>query len=395
MGYLIIFMGLGLATGLLRYVVLAESDEKKKATFIYAVKRGTLINISIVFLGLFYVTAFPHPRVFVNHRIIGYLLVLSIPFLYLTNTSLSTLRALFKNKLYSYVSFVSSALTIVFRVLGAAMSGLKTSVFFQLGASVISAFFSTCLILNILFSRCMKVKLDKSFTSSFNNFSLQIMLTNALWTVFMLNDMFLLGQLTGSETTIADYKIANVIPANLSILTSSISIFVSPYFTKKENEKDFTWVKKKFRTVLLSTSIIMGTAAIFCFVFAEPLISFIYGKNYLSAIPIMRILLLASFVNNGVRASIANILSSIGKQKINLIIAGIGIILQIVLNVIFIPKNGATAVAIISVIVYFAMTALLIVDGIESHGFEPGVPCKIFEDKLRLLMNEKYFNKYF
>jgi O-antigen/teichoic acid export membrane protein len=196
------------------------------------------------------------------------------------------------------------------------------------------------------------------------------MLTNALWTVFMLNDMFLLGQLTGSETTIADYKIANVIPANLSILTSSISIFVSPYFTKKENEKDFTWVKKKFRTVLLSTSIIMGTAAIFCFVFAEPLISFIYGKNYLSAIPIMRILLLASFVNNGVRASIANILSSIGKQKINLIIAGIGIILQIVLNVIFIPKNGATAVAIISVIVYFAMTALLIVAWrIESRRF--------------------------
>ena len=49
------------------------------------------------------------------------------------------------------------------------------------------------------------------------------------------------------------------------------------------------------------------------------------------------------------------------KTKINLIAAGIGIVLQVALNIIFIPQYGTTAVALTSCVVYFIMTMLLMV----------------------------------
>jgi O-antigen/teichoic acid export membrane protein len=359
--YLTILMGLGLASGLQRYVVLADSYDEKKSTYMYAIKRGSLVNIFIVIFGMFYIALFPHPEVFASNRVIGYLLVLCIPFLFILNASLSTIRALFKNKLYSYVSFISSSLMVISRVIGAGLSGAELSVTFRLVIDIIVAFSCFYLIINRFFSKCNNIRLEKQFTSSLNRYSLQIMLTDGLWAVFMLNDLFLLGQFTGSETAIADYKIASVIPANLSILTSAIGIFIAPYFTKKENERDYAWVKKKFKTVLLLTSLIMGIAVLACFLFAEYLITFIYGEAYISTVSTMRLLLMASFINNGVRATIANILSSIGKQKINLIAAGIGIVLQVALNIIFIPQYGTTAVALTSCVVYFIMTMLLMV----------------------------------
>ena len=75
--------------------------------------------------------------------------------------------------------------------------------------------------------------------------------------------------------------------------------------------------------------------------------------------PIMRILLLASFFNNGIRATIANILSAIGIQKINLFIASGGIFFQIILDICLIPNFGEIGVAYSNMIVYAGMSIAL------------------------------------
>ena len=105
----------------------------------------------------------------------------------------------------------------------------------------------------------------------------------------------------------------------------------------------------------------MGVACILCFVLAKPIILLLYGQQYLNVIPLMQVLLVASFFNNGLRQTLANILSAVGKQVVNLIIAGVGIVLQITLDIIIIPKYGGIGLAWASSIVYFFMGISLLI----------------------------------
>ena len=276
------------------------------------------------------------------------------------NSGLSTFRALFDYKKYAVLSFVTAIMLIVARMLGAAIGGGFHSTIGRLIAEVISALLCLLLLNKYYFKNVTDDVVDKKFGKEQDVYSLQIMLTDGLWAIFMLNDIFLLGQFSGNELIIADYKVAYVIPANLSILTSAMGTFVAPYFTKYENEKAYDWVRKKLLLVVKMTSLIMGVATLGCFVLARPLIVLLYGEEYLSAVPIMRILLIASFFNNGVRAAIANILSAMGVQKLNLYVAGGGILLQVLLNLLLVPKYEAYGVAYTSVVVYIMMSVALI-----------------------------------
>ena len=47
------------------------------------------------------------------------------------------------------------------------------------------------------------------------------MITNGIWSLFMLMDIFLLGKLVNDPIIIADYKIAYAWPANISIVCSA------------------------------------------------------------------------------------------------------------------------------------------------------------------------------
>jgi len=145
----------------------------------------------------------------------------------------------------------------------------------------------------------------------------------------------------------------------MSILTWAMGIFVAPYFTKHENEKDYDWVKSKFNQVLKMTALIIGVDALLCFVLAKPLILLLFGKEYLFSVPIMKVLLLASFFNNGIRAPIANVLSAMGIQKLNLYVASGGIILQVLLDVLLIPDFGGMGVAWSNSVVYLSMSLML------------------------------------
>ena len=358
--YFIILAGLGLASGLSRYIVLADDVAMKKSCFNYALRRGSVWNIILVIIVTIFMTLYPHPEAFRGYNHISVMLIICIPFVFLCNSSLSTLRALFDYKSYAFLAFTTSFFLILMRILGAAINGLNGTVLFRLLAEIICAV--SCLICIFLkyFKKIELNKLDSRFLNEMNNYSFQIMITDGLWAIFMLNDMFILGQMVGDLLIIADYKVAYVIPANLAILTSAIGIFVAPYFTRYEKENDWGRIKKNYKLLLALTILVMGVLTILCFVYAAFLITWMYGKKYLSAVPIMRILLLASFFNNGIRSTIANILSAMGMQKPNLFVAAGGIVLQIVLDVLLIPIYGSKGVAFSSAVVYFFMGVVLL-----------------------------------
>ena len=156
----------------------------------------------------------------------------------------------FANKAYALLSFVSSTILIVARVFGAMIDGLDTVAITKLSAEIISTVLCLGFLWKKFFNNVSYASIPKQFSHELNVYSLQMMLTDGLWAVFMLNDLFLLGQFSGNEIAIANYKVAYVIPANLSLVTSAVGVFIAPFFTKYENKGDIIWIREKISLVL-------------------------------------------------------------------------------------------------------------------------------------------------
>lgn len=358
-GYFTILAGCGLAGGLQRHIVLMETLPRQQGCYLTALRFGTLWNIGLVAVCAGFMLFYPHPAAFSGYPAATLALTACIPVLFVLNASLITLRATFQNRIYAILAFVTSATQILARIVGAYIGGLNGTTLFRFLAEVVCAAGVFLWLRRRVFDQIVPQAPSWEEIRSLRTYSTQMMFTDGLWAVFMLNDLFLLGQLCGSETLVADYKVAYVIPANISIFVAAIGVFVAPYFTKYENEGDYVWVRKNFLTLLKVNSSVMGAAALACFILAKPLILLLYGEDYLSAVPIMRVLLVASFFNNGIRSAIANVLSAMGKQKQNLYVAGAGMVIQVTLDLLCIPRFGVIGVAWASATVYFIMAFLL------------------------------------
>lgn len=355
--YAFIFAGLGLSYAVLRFLVLAETAEKKKQYFQYILQHGIIRNIIIAGILVVGVNLFPIPANYTRTKALIPILALLLPFQDILNDDLYLLRAFFKNKRFAYLSLVSSVLLILGRIFGALYGGIDGVLWSRV---IISAFFSVTflyLIWKRYFAEIKVTALPKKEAGIVNSYSIQYMITNGLWAVFMLNDAFMIGQLINDPGVLADYKIACVLPGNISIFATAIGIYTGPRFTKNENDK--VWIRTEFRKVYMITAGVVGGAAILLALFSNQLILLMYGKQYLNVVPLMRVLLIGAFINSGLRYTTANLLAAMGEIKYNMFVSGIGIVAQLIIDYILIPKMGVMAVAVSNIIV-FALMAISI-----------------------------------
>lgn len=119
--------------------------------------------------------------------------------------------------------------------------------------------------------------------------------------------------------------------------------------------------EKYFLLTFLFTAIFIGILTLGVGILGKPLISIIYGDNYLNIVPLMRLLLLSAFINCGLRYTSANLLASMGQIKYNMIISILGMVLQISLDLILIPEFDAYGAAITSIISYLFMAVVLFI----------------------------------
>ena len=354
--YAYVFIGLGMANALLRYVVLAETKEKKLAYVNYSLKRGLTFDIIIVVVLILINFFYPHKSSYKEWAFLIPILIIALPFQDLINQAQINERALFNNKRFAIVSVLSAAAVVLARVVGAKANDLVGVV---ICIVVVNAF------LGVVLTEFVRKQRYRGITPAIltseekrvaSSYAFQYMITNSLWSIFMLMDMFLLGNLLDDPSVVADYKIAFAFPVNMSIFSSAVGIFIVPYFVK--NEDNASWVKKNYGRTMMATGVLIGTVALVLIVFAKVLIG-LYGPQYANVVPLMRWLVLSCVIENVFRYPIANILAAIGKVKYNMIVSGIGLIAQTLLNIIFIPKYGAYALPFTNTVVHFAMAIAL------------------------------------
>ena len=351
--YAYIFVGVGMANAILRYNVLSKAPEEKKAFLAFALKRGIFFDILLIFIVVAVNAIYPHKEDFIVAKSLIPILIMALPLQDVIGQIQMNERAMFNNKRYAIFSVTSAAFIIVARVSGAKICGLKGVVIGIVIINVIIAIFFVASSYKKYFEGVKTRCVSKEIKKESSLYGLQYMITNGLWGIFMLMDIFLLGNLLGDATIVADYKIAYSFPVNMSIFSGAIGVFVAPYFIK--NEKNEEWIRTNYIKTMIVTIGIMGCVAVGLFVLARPLI-WLYGEKYYNVIPLMRVLIISCFIDTVFRSTTANILSAIGKIKHNMIISGCGFILQVCLNFFMIPMFGAYGVAYTSIIVQVIMS---------------------------------------
>jgi len=357
--YVYIIAGMGLANSILRYVILGKSVEEKYGYYLYALKKGLLFNFILIIGAALIVYFFPHPDSLKSTRWLIILVIMMLPFQHLIDDNLYTIRAMFDNKRYAISSFMFTFTLITSRYLGAILWNLKGVIAAKMFINIFWGMILCFTTYKLYFRKIKPTTLSYVDRRTVDKYSIQYMITNGIWAIFMLNDVFLLGQLCGDSTVLADYKVAYVLPGNLSILSTAIGVFIGPYFVRHENDNE--WVRKNYLRTYRITASLVGFSAIILYIFAKPIITILYGLEYINVIPIMRLLTIAAFINSGLRFTTAHVMASMGQIKYNMIVSFLGMLIQISANIFIIPIFGTVGVAWTSIGVYLFMAVVLFV----------------------------------
>lgn len=281
----------------------------------------------------------------------------------LNNISLfisAILRANLKNNRYAIIELSKTFFNYV--------SLIICSIFFGLIGAIISQYIYIILglVLGIILSRDVigntnnkNESLSKKDKKEFINFSITTQLNSTISGILLNIDIFLIGIVIGTSTSVALYKVASTIPMALSFLPTCVMIYILPYFIMHKD--DFQWIKKTYKKLIKYGMLGYGFIS-FCFiVFAKVLFEILYTDIYNEAILPFQILIIGFFFSATFKIPTNNIIYSMRKVKINLIFTVISAISNFVLNIFFIKKWGITGAAITTTIINIVSSILLMI----------------------------------
>lgn len=172
-------------------------------------------------------------------------------------------------------------------------------------------------------------------------------ISDIMVTIFAETDKIMLKNIVNSEST-AYYSAA----LTCASLTSFVFVAILDSFrpiifqSKKESNENYELNLVRLFSVIIYMSLIQS---VLMAVFASLIISILYGSQYMQAVSALRIVVwYTTFAYLG---SVRNIwILSEGKQRYLLPINGMGATLNIILNIVLIPKYGANGAAFASLI---------------------------------------------
>lgn len=347
-GYVLLLNAFGLCFVTLRYCSKRDTDEEKKAVFLYCLKWGIIIDLGLIIGTLIVYSTVTFPMSGANA-----LLVMFAPypliFFFMENMQFF-FRGIFEVKKYSVTAFLYSFLTVLFQVILGILIGLR--------GVVLGKYISMCLVTVLCFILYKKLPISKVKAVSIAAeekkkmimLGINFMFSGAASILMTLNSTFVVGNLIEDKTTLADYRVATYILQITYFFVQALVIVVLPYFSRHSDDRK--WIQSKYKQLMSYNGLLMIALHGFLLIFTRPLVMIVFSEKYLPAVPIMQILLIASFFQTTLRHLAANILVAIGHEKVNLIVNVVSMIAHLIITVISVKFIGVYGAALSLVIIY-------------------------------------------
>jgi stage V sporulation protein B len=352
-GFFIVLRHLGLDFSLRKFIpeYLIKKEYvflKSSIKFIFLVNFFIALILSFIFI-LF--SKFLSENYFKNELAFPLLIIFSIYFVFYA--AYGFLTSVFvgfqKSKIYSFDIFFINSLVLI-GILFFGKYGIFSIALSYLFASIFGVLIGTVLLFKSFNFSKYKSKIDKNLIFKLFSYGLPLMLASIGFMVIGQIDILMLIKFR----TLTEVGIYNVVLPTATILVtlgSSVALAMLPFVSEYWAVKKFQKIKEIIELLYKKIFILIVPIILIVFIFAELILKVLFGENFIIGSGALRILSLGSIFFSV--ATINNsILSAIGKPKLVTKIILVAMFLNIILNLIFIPKYGIIGAAFATVSAY-------------------------------------------
>ncbi len=336
---------LGFSEGLLRQMSLyIGRKEENKIKYIFR-KSLILLFFSSIISGIlfFFLSDFLALEIFKNAELLLFLKIFSIiiPILIFLEIFMTILRAFEKIKMYSFIwNIFQGGIKLLLLIILIFLGFNIESIVFSYSVGILLTFIFSYLYcrykLPQLFTKySLKKESKKEITKDLITYSWPIIFMNLLFGFFYWIDSFLIGYFKG-VSEVGLYNAAVPLATLLIITTPLFLKLFFPIIVKEYSKKNMPLIKEISKQIGKWVFMINFPIFVLMLLFPGAIINLFFGKDYLLASTALRFLSVGvMFYSIGLISS--NLILMTGKSKILLWNAVLATLLNIFLNLIFIP----------------------------------------------------------
>lgn len=354
--YMAIFIGMGMISAILQFCSEDVSKERKTAIYQFAFSTGSVFNVFLLcviyFIGCVYK---PESAGYYLRMMCAYPIVI-----YINNYLQMALRVQRRNKEFGIVYIVYAVTICAGNIIFTFLWGIKGLVISSYVTQIISAYTAYTFLNKKGFVKDVTqivAKLPDKEKKEISKYCILCTATSFVTSALVLLDITCLNYVLGESQVLADYKVASAIPSAMIFIPKSLITYYYPLMVEGycansgRFAKQFVCYVKVFLGVSFAVFVLL-------FAFAPIIIYIVYGEKYINCVPVFRILCVNFFVNAGIRTLLTNSLYVVKKVNINLLLATVAGVLNVVLDVWLIGILGSVGAAIATVIVTVFISAL-------------------------------------
>jgi O-antigen/teichoic acid export membrane protein len=328
------FSGFGSQQSLLRYGAISKDFSEKTALSKYLLKQGFFYQI--ILSVLFVSVSFFYLEKYEDIVVLFFMFTLRLIGFYFLNHIQSEFRIFGDNRKFGQITNVVNISGVIFLLVLSYFFGLKG----YLIAIAITPFIAL-----FWFKKEQYLSAKENFSFSkkeIKSYGLHAAGTALLSDALFSADILLLSFLM-SETAVANYKVAILIPANITFLALTFMQSDFPVIAKNYQNKRFLtdYIKNYYKIFFPISFIILSIG----FLFKTEILTLFFSSKYSGNSSAFVILLGAFCVNMLLRNLFGNLLSAVGMMKMNTLISVFTLMMLFVFAALFVNRFGIQGMA--------------------------------------------------
>ena len=234
--------------------------------------------------------------------------------------------------------------------------------------------------------RDIKFKFNTEYQKNNFSYGFKSYLANMITFLNYRLDTFLIKALTKSTASVGQYSVAVTLAELVWVFSSAISSVMFPYVASIESDEEKSKITSStFKIVMVFTFFVITVLLL-----GSNLIGVIYGPRYYGSIAPFRALLLGIF-SLSLGKILANDIAARGKPELNALSNFIGLITNVTLNIILIPKFGIVGAALATSISYTFTSIMFIGSFLKLTGLTLKQLFIFNKDEIEIIF--KFINK--
>lgn len=355
------FAGFGIGNALTKYIAENNGDIKKVNEFVSSGLVGSIISGFIVGAILYLFSDAIGAGIFHNLEMSGLLKITAIcfPFIALQKTVLGTLNGLRKMNYFALLNIFQNILMVIVSII------LVVFLKMEINGAILGLVYPTIFtgLFSLYFIKNHYIYMPRFFNSTSRElsvFGFYVVIASSIGVINAQIDSLAIGYFMNG-VDVGNYAVAMILIQGILLLPSAIQQVTSPAMAEYYGKRNYQNIKNLMENVMLKTLLITIFLSGLLALFGRYVISFFFTDEFLPAYKPLLILLIGYSIQAPM-ISIGGWLASVGKVEMIFKISLFCVLINMILNVILIPRFGIIGAAI-------ATSFSLVISVIISLGF--------------------------